>query len=89
MQFLRIIRYLGLILLIVIVNIYGSEHNSEQMLNKYGWTISKKVNAYSVKLPPDRIHDPGEFPLKLYWAYNLELSKSIGLDFYEFFGQES
>ena len=30
----------------------------------------------------------GEYPTKIYWAYNNELSKSIGLDFSKFMGTE-
>lgn len=59
-----------------------------QLFKKYHWTIAEKLNAYTVRLPSNLLHDAGEFPVKIYWAYNLELSRSIGLDFSEFLGQE-
>ncbi len=31
-------------------------------------------------------HEAGEHPTKIYWAYNNELSKSIGLDFSKYLG---
>lgn len=64
------------------------EPSVEQLFKEHEWTISDKINAYSVYLPPDLLHDAGEFPVKIYWGYNLELSKYIGLDFREFLGQE-
>jgi hypothetical protein len=32
-------------------------------------------------------HRPGEFPIPIYWAYNNELSKAIGLDLSPYLGQ--
>jgi len=50
--------------------------------------ITEKINVFSVNLPANLLHDAGKFPIKIYWAYNLDLSKSIGLDFSEYLGQE-
>lgn len=59
-----------------------------QLFKEYEWTISEKINAFSLHLPSNLLHNAGEFPVKIYWAYNLELSKSIGFDFSGFLGFE-
>jgi hypothetical protein len=61
---------------------------AKKLLNSCNWTIANKKNSFAVKLPPNLIHDAGEYPIKIYWAYNNELSKSIGLDFSKFLGTE-
>ena len=33
-------------------------------------------------------HEAGEYPVKIYWAYNNELSKNIGLDYKNYLGKE-
>src|SRR5690606_11504438 len=57
-----------------------------QLFEKYNWTIDYKVNAIKEKLPSNFKHVAGEYPIKIYWAYNNELSKSIGLDFSNYLG---
>jgi len=64
------------------------EIEAKKLLNSFNWTISSEINSFAVKLPPNLIHDAGEYPTKIYWAYNNELSKSIGLDFSKFLGTE-
>ena len=61
---------------------------SEKLLNKFGWTIKDRRNSYQLELPSDLLHAAGEYPIKIFWAYNLELSKSVGLDFSPYLGQE-
>jgi hypothetical protein len=39
-------------------------------------------------LPQSLKHKAGEYPVKIYWAYNNELSKQIGLDFTGYLGKE-
>lgn len=41
----------------------------------------------SERLPSNLQHAGGEFPVKLYWAYNSELSREIGLDFNDYLGK--
>lgn len=56
------------------------------MFKKYNWTIDYRVNTIKEKLPSDLKHEAGEHPIKIYWAYNNELSKSIGFDFSKYLG---
>lgn len=57
-------------------------------LGSYGWTILFKINGFSVTLPREWKHRAGEYPEMLYWAYNNELNRDIGLDLMPFAGQE-
>lgn len=59
-----------------------------ELFQEYNWTIDYKVNSIEERLPWDLKHSPGEHPIKLYWAYNNELSKSIGLDFSNYLGDD-
>jgi len=60
----------------------------EELFKKYGWTITSQVHSFDLVLPSTFIHEAGEFPIKLYWAYNHELSRSIGLDFAPYLGEK-
>jgi hypothetical protein len=57
-----------------------------ELFEKYDWTIDYKVNTIKEKLPSNLKHTAGDYPTKIYWAYNNELSKNIGLDFSEYLG---
>ena len=57
-----------------------------ELFKEYNWTVDYKVNTIKEKLPSDLKHEAGEHPTKIYWAYNKELSKSIGLDFSKYLG---
>jgi len=57
------------------------------LFSKYGWTADYLVNSVKVTFPSDLKHQAGEFPIKLYWAYNNELSKSVGLDYSGYLGE--
>ena len=57
------------------------------LFSKYGWTADYLVNSVKVTLPSDLKHQAGEYPIKLYWAYNNELSKSLGLDYSGYLGE--
>jgi len=59
-----------------------------QLFDRYNWTVDYKINALKETLPDDLKHKAGEYPVKLYWAYNSELSKEIGLDFTAYLGEE-
>lgn len=66
-------------------NVGYQEH---QLFNKYNWTIDYRINTITKELPSNLRHKAGEYPVKIYWAYNYELSKSIGLDFSEYLGKK-
>jgi len=59
-----------------------------QLFDKYGWTVDYRINTCKEKLPENLKHRAGESPVKIYWAYNNELSKEIGLDFTDYLGKE-
>lgn len=67
---------------------YETNIDSEvvELFKKYNWTIDYRVNTIKEKLPSDLKHEAGEHPIKIYWAYNNELSKSIGFDFSKYLG---
>ncbi|MBO3446063.1 DUF4830 domain-containing protein [Clostridium sp. CCUG 7971] len=60
----------------------------EQLFEKYNWTPSFLVNKYKYLLPNDLIYAPEKGIDEIYWAYNLQFSKSIGLDFSNLLGKE-
>lgn len=60
----------------------------KELFDKYNWTIDYRVNTINETLPSNLKHDAGEYPVKIYWAYNNELSKNIGLDYSEYLGKE-
>lgn len=64
------------------------DNQVEELFKKYNWTIDYRVNSMNVTLPSNLKHDAGEYPVKIYWAYNNELSKNIGLDYSEYLGKE-
>lgn len=59
----------------------------EELFAKYRWTVSYKVNTLNENLPANFLHQAGEFPIKIYWAYNNELSRAVGLDMTPYLGQ--
>ena len=60
----------------------------EAFLKKYGWTPLFLITRFDEILPPGFIHRPGEFPVVLYWAFNNELNKDIGLDLTPYLGKK-
>lgn len=57
------------------------------LLTLYGWTISSQISSHTVTLPKSFQHYPGDFPYAIYWAYNNEFNKDIGLDLAPYLGQ--
>lgn len=53
------------------------------------WTVSHRIRSFDVVLPPDTMHEAGENAIKLYWAWNNDLSKDAGLDFSPLFGRKA
>ncbi len=60
----------------------------EKLFEKYNFTPSFLINKYKEKLPSDLLYSPEKGIKELYWAYNLELSKGIGLDFSNLLSKE-
>ncbi len=63
------------------------DNKAVELFKKYNWTIDYKINTVKETLPSNLKHDAGEYPVKIYWAYNNELSKSIGLDYANYLGK--
>ncbi len=51
-----------------------------EFLKPYGWTPFFPVSSMNADLPASFVHEPGDYPEVIYWAWNNELSKDIGLD---------
>lgn len=62
------------------------KEDSSKLFSKYNWTINYRINKFIKELPKDLKHSAGEFPTKLYWAYNNEFSRNIGLDYSQYLG---
>lgn len=58
-----------------------------RFLSEYGWTPFLRINTLTVDLPLAFVHQPGEYPEVLYWAYNNELNRDIGLDLTPYLGR--
>ena len=58
-----------------------------ELFKQYNWAVDYKVNEIKEILPATLKHGAGEYPSKIYWAYNNELSKNIGLDFSQYLGK--
>jgi hypothetical protein len=56
-------------------------------LKRYGWTIADRVAVHRLDLPDRFADEPGAYPVGLYWAYNNQLSKAIGLDLAPYAGK--
>ncbi|HHV79212.1 MAG TPA: DUF4830 domain-containing protein [Firmicutes bacterium] len=54
---------------------------------KYGWTPLFRISTFTETLPAKFIHKAGEYPSVLYWAYNNELNRAIGLDLSPYLGR--
>lgn len=64
------------------------DNGVEELFKKYNWTIDYRINTINVTLPSDLKHEAGEYPMEIYWAYNNELSKNIGLDYRDYLGKK-
>ena len=62
-------------------------HQARELLLRYGWTTTGQRATHQVILSQSFEHRPGQFPIPIYWAYNNELSKAIGLDLSPYLGQ--
>lgn len=57
------------------------------LFKKYDWTVDYKINTIDERLPESFKHSAGEYPTKIYWAYNNEFSKAISMDFSKYLGK--
>ena len=57
------------------------------LLSHYGWTINQQISTFTITMPKSFQHYPGDFPYTIYWAYNNEFNKAIGLDLVPYLGQ--
>lgn len=71
-----------------LANIPYKNSNAKEFLSKYGWTVIGLLGHHEVILPATFLHEPGDFPISIYWAYNNELSKAIGLDLTPYLGTQ-
>lgn len=58
-----------------------------ELLARYGWSINHLLVSQTVTLPERFQHEPGEFPIVIYWAYNNELNRAIGYDLLPYLGE--
>lgn len=58
-----------------------------EFLRTYGWEPFFLISKTTVELPSAWVHRPGDFPDAIYWAWNNELSKDIGLDLTPYLGK--
>lgn len=66
---------------------YSVDAADLEFLEGYGWTPFFLISTTAVDLPTTLIHKPGQFPEVIYWAWNNELSKDIGLDLAPYLGK--
>ena len=64
-----------------------AHRRARELLSRYGWTTTDRWATHRVRLPQSFEHRPGEFPIPIYWAYDNDLSKAIGLDLSPYLGQ--
>lgn len=64
------------------------DRSDEAFLAEYGWTPLFLINSFTVTLPRAWTHHAGEYPEVLYWAYNNELNKDVGLDLTPYLGKK-
>lgn len=58
------------------------------LFKKYNWTPAFLVSSEKKTIPADLLISSEELPDKLYWAYNMELSKGTGMDFSKLLSKE-
>ena len=60
----------------------------ENLFKNYNWTPSFLISKNKVKISEDLMYAPEKGIDEVYWAYNLQLSKYINLDFSNLLGKE-
>lgn len=64
------------------------DEDARKLLKKYNWTPSFLIANHKIKISDDLKYAPEKGIDEVYWAYNLQFSKSIGLDFSNLLGEE-
>lgn len=64
------------------------DEDARKLLKKYNWTPGFLIANHKVKISNDLKYAPEKGIDEVYWAYNLQFSKSIGLDFENLLGEE-
>jgi hypothetical protein len=64
------------------------DNRAIELFGEYNWTIDYRINTIETTLPSDLKHEAGEYPIEIYWAYNNELSKNIGLNYSDYLGKQ-
>ncbi|MFN8490140.1 MAG: DUF4830 domain-containing protein [Caldilineaceae bacterium] len=67
--------------------ILPSMAKAQALLTKYEWTIGQRLADYQLQIPETFVHQAGAYPIPIYWAYNNEFSKAVGLDLTPYAGQ--
>lgn len=62
--------------------------DARKLLKKYNWAPSFLIANHKIKISDDLKYAPEKGIDEVYWAYNLQFSKSIGLDFSNLLGEE-
>ncbi|WP_270940167.1 DUF4830 domain-containing protein [Romboutsia lituseburensis] len=64
------------------------DEDARKLLKKYNWTPSFLIANHKINISDDLKYAPEKGIDEVYWAYNLQFSKSIGLDFSNLLGEE-
>ncbi|MBC7106776.1 MAG: DUF4830 domain-containing protein, partial [Firmicutes bacterium] len=64
------------------------EPGDAAFLRGHGWTPLFKIASRTVRLPAQFLHRAGDFPEAIYWAYNNELNRDLGLDLTPYLGRD-
>ena len=72
----------------MLINVFAFANDEpKEFLKTYGWS-GTYVSEFKTKIPEKFVHEPGDYPINLYWALNNELSKKIKLDMKKYKGKE-
>lgn len=64
------------------------DEDARKLFKKYNWTPSFLIANHKIKISDDLKYAPEKGIDEVYWAYNLQFSNSIGLDFSNLLGEE-
>ncbi|MCR8744685.1 DUF4830 domain-containing protein [Romboutsia lituseburensis] len=64
------------------------DEDAKKLLKRYNWRPSFLIANHKIKISDDLNYAPEKGIDEVYWAYNLQFSKSIGLDFSNLLGEE-
>lgn len=64
------------------------DESARKLFKKYNWTPSFLIANHKIKISDDLKYAPEKGIDEVYWAYKLQFSRSIGLDFSNLLGEE-